>query len=86
MQESGEKNFDLGTWFGVFTTGGTPKDIVQKLNAAYVKALKDPEVRQTLLNMGSDTQPTTPEAFADLVKNDLAKYKEIVEVSGAKLY
>jgi tripartite-type tricarboxylate transporter receptor subunit TctC len=86
MQESGVKNFDLGTWFGVFTTGGTPKDIVQKLNAAYVKALKDPEVRQTLLTMGSDTEPTTPQAFADLVKSDLAKYKEIVEVSGAKLY
>lgn len=86
MQESGVNNFDLGTWFGVFTTGGTPKEVVQKLNAAYVKALQNPDVRKTLLNMGSDAQPTTPEAFAELVKNDLAKYKEIVEVSGAKLF
>lgn len=86
MQEEGVKKFDLGTWFGVFTTGGTPKAVVDKLNAAYVKALQDPAVRKNLLTMGSDAKPTTPEEFAELVKHDLAKYKEIVEVSGAKLF
>jgi tripartite-type tricarboxylate transporter receptor subunit TctC len=86
MQQQGVENFDLGTWFGVFTTGGTPKPIVDKLNAAYVKALRDPAVRKNLLTMGSDAEPTTPAEFAELVKHDLAKYKEIVEVSGAKLF
>ncbi|MGB3290287.1 MAG: tripartite tricarboxylate transporter substrate binding protein [Burkholderiaceae bacterium] len=86
MQQEGINKFDLGTWFGVFTTGGTPKAVVDKLNAAYVKALQDPAVRKNLLTMGSDAKPTTPEAFAELVKHDLAKYKEVVEVSGAKLY
>jgi len=86
MQQAGVADFDLGTWFGVFTTGGTPKDVVQKLNAAYVKALQDPAVRKTLLAMGSDAQPTSSEEFADIVRKDLAKYKEIVEVSGAKLF
>src|SRR5690606_7791315 len=46
MQESGVDNFDLGTWFGVLATGGTPKAIVDKLNAAYVKGLQDPDVRK----------------------------------------
>jgi tripartite-type tricarboxylate transporter receptor subunit TctC len=86
MQQEGVQNFDLGTWFGVFTTGGTPKAVVDKLNAAYVKALQDPAVRKNLLTMGSDAKPTTPEEFGELVKHDLAKYKEIVEVSGAKLF
>ncbi|SHH52524.1 Bug family tripartite tricarboxylate transporter substrate binding protein [Pollutimonas bauzanensis] len=86
MQQEGIANFDLGTWFGVFTTGGTPKAVVDKLNAAYVKALQDPAVRKSLLTMGSDAKPTTPEEFAELVKHDLAKYKEIVQVSGAKLF
>src|SRR3546814_15502343 len=80
MQQEGVNNFDLGTWFGVFTTGGTPKAVVDKLNAAYVKALQDPAVRKNLLTMGSDAKPTTSEEFAELVKHDLAKYKEIVEV------
>ncbi|HWK71230.1 MAG TPA: tripartite tricarboxylate transporter substrate binding protein [Burkholderiaceae bacterium] len=86
MQQEGIQNFDLGTWFGVFTTGGTPKAVVDKLNAAYVKALQDPAVRKNLLTMGSDAKPTTSEEFGELVKHDLAKYKEIVEVSGAKLF
>lgn len=86
MEQQGVEKFDLGTWFGVFTTGGTPKPIVDKLNAAYVKALRDPAVRKNLLTMGSDAEPTTPAEFAELVKHDLAKYKEIVEVSGAKLF
>ncbi|MCC2597255.1 tripartite tricarboxylate transporter substrate binding protein [Pusillimonas sp. MFBS29] len=86
MQEAGIKDFDIGTWFGVFATGGTPKAKIDVLNAAYAKALNDPDVRKNLLTMGSDTKPGTPEDLAALVKNDLAKYKEIVEVSGAKLF
>lgn len=86
MEQAGINKFDLGTWFGVFTTGGTPKAVVDKLNAAYTKALQDPAVRKNLLTMGSESKPTTPEEFAELVKHDLAKYKEIVEVSGAKLF
>lgn len=86
MQQAGIESFDIGTWFGVFTTGGTPADVVNTLNAAYVKALEDPAVRKSLLTMGSDTKGTTPAEFAELVSHDLAKYKEIVEVSGAKLF
>jgi len=86
MQEAGVQNFDLGTWFGVFATGGTPQLIIDKLNAAYSKALRDPDVRKNLLTMGSTAEPTTPQAFADLVEHDLAKYKEVVAASGAKLF
>lgn len=84
MQQAGVENFDLGTWFGVFTTGGTPDDIVQELNDAYVTALQDPDVRDALRLMGSDAEPTSSADFAAMVANDLKKYKELVEVSGAK--
>lgn len=84
MEQEGVESFDLGTWFGVFVTGGTPDDIVQKLNAAYVKALEDPAVRDALRTMGSDAKPTSSADFAKLVEADLKKYKELVEASGAK--
>lgn len=84
MQQAGVNDFDLGTWFGVFTTGGTPDDIVQKLNEAYSKALMEPAVRDALRTMGSDAEPTSSADFAKLVENDLSKYKELVEASGAK--
>ncbi|MCQ9615490.1 tripartite tricarboxylate transporter substrate binding protein [Paenalcaligenes niemegkensis] len=86
MQEAGVENFDLGTWFGVFATGGTPESIVETLNAAYVKALNDPEIRKSLELMGSDSKPTSVEEFKAMVESDLAKYKEIVEASGAQLF
>jgi len=85
MDEAGVKGFDLGTWFGVFTTGGTPAAVVAKLNKAYADALREPDVRQRLLAMGSEAEPMTPEAFAAFVKNEKNKYQEVVKLSGASL-
>src|SRR5690606_31854733 len=85
MDEAGVKGFDLGTWFGVFTTGGTPAAVVAKLNKAYADALRQPDVRQRLLAMGSEAEPMTPEAFAAFVKNEKNKYQEVVKLSGASL-
>ncbi|HTJ99058.1 MAG TPA: tripartite tricarboxylate transporter substrate binding protein [Bordetella sp.] len=83
VEQSGVKDFDLGTWFGVFTTGGTPPAVVDKLNKAYSAALMQPDVRQRLLTMGSEIKPMTPKQFADFVQVEKDKYKEIVQVSGA---
>ncbi|GAB1577443.1 Bug family tripartite tricarboxylate transporter substrate binding protein [Bordetella petrii] len=85
MDEAGVKGFDLGTWFGVFTTGGTPATVVAKLNQAYAEALRQPDVRQRLLAMGSEAEPMTAEAFAAFVKKEKDKYQEIVKLSGASL-
>ena len=60
VQESGVQGFDLGTWFGVFTTGGTPAPVVAKLNQAYADAMKQDDVKQRLLTMGSEAGPMTP--------------------------
>jgi len=85
VEESGVKGFDLGTWFGVFTTGGTPAAVVDKLNKAYSQALMQPDVRQRLLTMGSEVKPMSEKEFAAFVVSEKDKYKEIVKLSGAKL-
>lgn len=85
MDESGVEGFDLGTWFGVFTTGGTPPDVVAKLNKAYADALSQPDIRARMLAMGSEAQPMTAEAFAEFVKKEKDKYQEVVKLSGASL-
>ncbi|ALM85018.1 tripartite tricarboxylate transporter substrate binding protein [Bordetella sp. N] len=85
VEESGVKGFDLGTWFGVFTTGGTPAAVVDKLNKAYSQALLQPDVRQRLLTMGSEIKPMSEKEFAAFVVSEKDKYKEIVKLSGAKL-
>lgn len=85
VEESGVKGFDLGTWFGIFTTGGTPAAVVDKLNKAYSQALMQPDVRQRLLTMGSEIKPMSESEFAAFVKQEKDKYKEIVKLSGASL-
>ena len=84
MQEAGVEDFDLGTWFGVFATGGTPEEATEKLNQAYSKALMDPEVREALKTMGSDSEPISAAEFASFVKSELNKYESLVKASGAK--
>lgn len=84
VEESGIKPFDIGTWFGVFTTAGTPEPIQQKLHDAYQAALKDPAVLERLKTMGSNARALTAAEFAEMVRLEREKYKEIVSVSGAK--
>lgn len=84
MEETGVKPFDIGTWFGVFTTGGTPAPVVDKLHKAYSAAMADPEVVKRLETMGSNAAQMTPVQFADMVRQEREKYREIVQLSGAK--
>jgi tripartite-type tricarboxylate transporter receptor subunit TctC len=68
----------------VFTTAGTPAPVLQKLHDAYKNALSDPAVIERLKLMGSNADSLTPAQFADMVRLEREKYKEIVTVSGAK--
>jgi len=85
IEESGVKPFDIGTWFGVFTTAGTPAPIVEKLHAAYQAALADPVVVERLAAMGSVAPVLTTAQFADMVRTERDKYQEIVRLSGAQV-
>jgi tripartite-type tricarboxylate transporter receptor subunit TctC len=58
---------------------------VDRLNAAFVAALRTPEMRERLARMGAEPSPTSPAEFAALVKSELAKYQKIVQYSGAKV-
>ncbi len=83
MAEAGVREFDLGTWFGIFAPARTPQDVIQKLHREFARALTSPEVRQRLASMGSDAAPGTPESLAALVQADLRKYAEILTSSPA---
>ena len=84
MAEAGLAGYELGSWHGVFAPAGTPKDIIAKLNAEIVKALRAPDVQQKLLALGVEPVGTTPEAFAAFVKAEVPKWAKVVKDSGAK--
>jgi len=85
VQEAGVKPFDIGTWFGVFTTAGTPPAVIAKLYQAYSTALADPAVQARLKQMGSNAMALTPAQFAEMVEQERQKYQELVKLSGAKV-
>lgn len=85
VQEAGVKPFDIGTWFGVFATAGTPPAVIAKLHQAYSTALAEPAVQTRLKQMGSNALALTPVQFAEMVVQERQKYQELVKLSGAKV-
>lgn len=84
VAEQGLAGFDVAAWFGVFTTGGTPRPVVDQLNASIVRVLKLPEVREKLVGVGMEPITNTPDEFAAFVRSEIAKWAPIVKASGAK--
>jgi tripartite-type tricarboxylate transporter receptor subunit TctC len=83
--ESGYKGFNAVTWFGILAPKGTPKAIVDKLNAAIDKTLADPGVRKSIQQEGGEVLGGTPEQFANLIKSEIAAWSTVVKESGAKV-
>lgn len=85
VAESGLKDFDISTWFGVFAPAGTPRPIVDRLNTEFTRALSAPDIRERLARMGAEPSPMSPETFANFVRAEQAKYERIVKASGARI-
>jgi tripartite-type tricarboxylate transporter receptor subunit TctC len=85
LAESGYKDFEAVTWFGVAGPAAMPKDAVGKLNAAFNKALLTPEVQKKLAAQGAEVMAGTPEKFATLIRTDRERWGAIVKASGAKI-
>lgn len=85
INESGFKGFDAVTWFGLLAPAGTPKDVVARINAEFVKALKQPELAKRLSDEGADPAGGTAEEFAALIKADLPRWGKVVRESGARI-
>ena len=82
--ESGYPEFVLLNWYGILAPAGTPRDAVVKLNAAIVGALATPVVVERLAGVGVDPAPGTPEALEDWIRNDIERYRRIIELTGVK--
>lgn len=85
MGEAGIAGFDISTWYGLNVPATTPDDVVAHLNKAVVEALKSEVVRARLTKLGGMPSPTTPAEFAQLIKDESAKYAKLVKLSGAKV-
>ena len=79
------KGFAIDTWWGLVAPAGTPRDVIQRLNQAFVAALNSPEAKTRFAGLMAEPVPTTPEEFGSFMRSELAKYEKVVKASGAKV-
>ena len=77
--------FEVDTWWGLVAPAGTPRDVVDRLNAAFTAALKAPETQQRFALLMAEPVPTTPEQFGQFMARERARYEAVVKRSGAKV-
>ena len=85
LAESALPGFDVSTWQAVFAPAGTPREIVQRLNAEIVKAMSVPEMKDKFLSFGTDAATTSPEELGRFLASEIAKIGKIARDVGAKL-
>ncbi len=84
IAEAGVPCYEATAWYGVFVPAKTPRDIVMRLNAEFVRALGEPELNRRLAEFGAVPTPGTPEAMAAFVHDEIAKWAKTVAFAGAK--
>ena len=77
------KGFAIDTWWGLVAPAATPKDVVARLNQAFVAALNAPETKTRFAALLAEPVPTSPETFGAFMAAERAKYEPVVKASGA---
>ncbi len=85
IAEAGYKEFDVSPWFGLFAPAKTPAAVVRRINQDIQDVLKNKEVIEKFNAQGADVLITQPAEFGTMLKNDLAKWGEVVKASGAQI-
>jgi len=85
IAEAGLKGFDADIWFGFMAPSGTPRDIVMRLNAELNRIVKLPDIVERLSGQLFDVRTSTPEAFSELIRADIAKWRKVVQDANIKM-
>jgi tripartite-type tricarboxylate transporter receptor subunit TctC len=84
LAEQGLSGFESVGWFGIVVPAGTPPEIIGTLNAAFVKALRDPAAIEKIRVLGAEPAPTSPDAFAKFIQSESAKWGKLIAEAGIK--
>jgi len=84
VMESGLPGFEVKSWNGVLAPSGTSRDIITRLNAEIVRILRDSALREKFSQQGIELAPGTPEEFGAFIRQEIAKWAKVIQVSGAR--
>ena len=84
LREQGFVGYDVNPWFGISAPAGTPRPVIDRLNAEFRKAMTNPDLVKRMTEQGIDIATGTPEEYTAFIKAETARWGEVVRVSGAK--
>lgn len=84
MIEAGLPGYDMGSWGGFIAPMATPKDVIDKLNAGFAKALAEPDVVAKLDTAGIQVAAGTPQQFDAFIREEMARWKKVADAAGIK--
>jgi tripartite-type tricarboxylate transporter receptor subunit TctC len=84
VAESGVPGFNVTAWYGVSAPIKTPRPIIERLNAEFVRAVTSPDLRDRLVAQGADPAGNTPEQYAAFVQNEITKWAKVIKAAGIK--
>jgi tripartite-type tricarboxylate transporter receptor subunit TctC len=84
VAEAGVPGYEATIWLGVMAPAGTPRPVIDLLNAEIIKVMNRTEVKEAWAKQGAVPMPMTPEEFDKYLRADIEKWAHVVKVSGAK--
>jgi tripartite-type tricarboxylate transporter receptor subunit TctC len=84
LKEAGVEGVEVPLWFGLLAPAATPSEIVHALAAAVAKGAHSPDMQKKLLDQGAEAVGNTPEEFQASLKEEVARWAEVVKISGAR--
>ena len=84
VQDSGVRNFDVGSWYGLAVPTGAPREVVSRLHDVTHKVLAQPDVKEKLGAAGFEVLLSTPAEFGEFVRAEVERWGKVVKASGAK--
>ena len=85
IREAGVEGADVLIWYGVVAPAATPKDVIARLNRDIVKIMGAPDVREKFAQQGVDPASSTPEEFAQLIREEVTRWAKVIRSAGIKL-
>ena len=82
LSETGLKDFQAGSWYGLMAPAGTPREIIARLHVELVKALKQPDLQQRITDLGADVVGNTPEEFSAQIVREREVWAKVVKQAG----
>jgi tripartite-type tricarboxylate transporter receptor subunit TctC len=85
LAESGLPDYEAGSWYGILAPAGTPREVIDRLHAAIVRALRQPDVSKRLAAEGAEVIGSTPDEFAAHIKSEIARVGKVVRAAGIRI-